>query len=122
MRMIVPQVELLDGDHGTLLPQLFHGIVMDGVAKRVEQDPGKFAVMKARVQGFKAIHLVAHGLGHALCSPAWAHFDIVGQQAEHALGAEAAGKGPDRIGMGVGFHRALGRRASANSTRGRINS
>ena len=53
---------------------------------------------------------MAHGLRHALCAPAWARFDIVGQQAEHALGAEAAGKGPDRIGVGVGFRRALGRR------------
>jgi hypothetical protein len=59
MRMRVPQVELLAGDDRTLLPHLFNGLVMDGGAKRVDQDAGAGAGMKTRVEGFEALARVA---------------------------------------------------------------
>ena len=85
---------------------LFHGMVMDGGAKRGEQEAGAGAGMKARLHGLEAISLVAPRLRHARGSPAWTRCASVGHQAQHALGAAAAGQGPARLRMGVGGRRA----------------
>jgi hypothetical protein len=53
---------------------------MDGVAEREEQHAGEFAIMKAGVERFQPVNLLANGIRHPHGSAAGRHLEIRGHQ------------------------------------------
>ena len=103
MGAIVPPWRRLRRGDGALVPQLLDRVVMDGVAEGEEQDAGEFAVMKAGVERFEPVNLLADGIGNPCGSAAGRHLEVRGHQPQHALPVEAALEGADGVRMGLRF-------------------
>jgi hypothetical protein len=86
-----------------LVPELFHRLVIDGIAHFAEHDPGQFTVMKVRVEGFEPINLLSHRLRDRAGPLPRHHLDVAGEEAQHALPTEATRELPHRLRMRVRF-------------------
>ena len=103
MGAIVPLCGRLGSGDRALVPQPLDRVVMDGVAEGEEQDAGEFAVMKAGIERFQPVNLLADGIGNPCGSAAGRHLEIRGHQPQHPLLAEAALEGAHGVRMGLRF-------------------
>jgi hypothetical protein len=76
---------------------------MEAVAILGADHPDDFPVVKAAVEGLQPGDFLAHRLGDTAGAAAGRHLDVVGQQPQHALLAEAAQERADGIWMGRRF-------------------
>ena len=93
--------------HLTAHPQVFGRLIIDVCLEFVGQDPRQFSIMKAGLERFQPVHLLAHGLSDpklALLGP----LATTGRQEPvHALLPETARQRADGIGVCLRFLRAL---------------
>jgi hypothetical protein len=107
MAVVGPEIPLRLRRHATLLPELFHGLVIDGIAHLTEDDPRQFPIVKAGIQRFQPVDLLPdHVRDRPNPSPAL-HLDGVRQQPEHPVLPEMPHKPPDRVRVGLGGLRPL---------------
>jgi hypothetical protein len=111
LRMIGPQLQLLLRRHRTLVPEEFHGFIIDGIRTLTKHNPRQFPIMKATIEGFEPVNLRADIVGDRARPPAPYDLDIAGEESQEPLLAEAPVEHANRIGMRGGFAGALGRRA-----------
>ena len=103
MGAIVPPCGRLRSGDGALVPELLDRVVMDGVAEGEEQDAGEFAVMKAAIERFEPVNLLADGIWNPRGSASGSDFEVCGHQSQHPLPLEAALEGADGVRMGLRF-------------------
>src|SRR4029450_2247485 len=78
---------------GTVLPQLFHGMDRQAIARRAKNDPHQCTLLGAWVEAFEPGESLPPGFGPPAGPAAVAPLDIVGPQPQHALLTEAAHEG-----------------------------
>lgn len=93
MGAIIPPCRRLRSGYGTLVPELLDRVVMDRVAEGEEQDAGEFAVMKAGIERFESVNLLANGIRNPRGSASGRHLEACGHQSQHPLPMEAALEG-----------------------------
>jgi hypothetical protein len=76
---------------------------MEAVTVLIEENPDDFPVVKAAVEGIQPGDFLAHRLGYAAGAAAGRHVDVVGQQPQHTLLAEAAQERADGVRVGLRF-------------------
>jgi hypothetical protein len=103
MGAIVQPCRLLRSGDRTLLPKLLDRVVMDGVAEGEEQDAGEFAVMKAAIERFEPVNLLADRIWNPLGPALGSYFEVGGHQPQHPLPLEAVLEGADGVRMGLRF-------------------
>ena len=85
------------------MSELLDRVVMDGVAKGEEQDAGELAIMKAAIERFEPVNLLADSIGNPGGSTASCHLKVFGYEPQHAPLVEAALEGADGVRMGLRF-------------------
>ena len=80
---------------------------MNGIAAGEEQDAGELAVMKAGVERFQPVNLLADSIGNPCGSTAGCHLEVCGYEPQHALLVKAALESADGVRMGRRFPRPL---------------
>src|SRR5215831_565297 len=90
MTMIIAQRQFLLYGSGTVLPELFDGLVVYAVAQGTKNDPRQFAIGKARVECFEPGQFLDHSWRHAGRFALGHDSGIVREEPEHTLFMEAA--------------------------------
>jgi hypothetical protein len=99
MGMVGPQFQLLLRGHGTLLPQEFRRLVIERIGALTEDNPCQFPIMKATIESFEAVNLLADIVGDGAGTPTPSDLDIAREEPQHPLLAEASMERPDRFRM-----------------------
>src|SRR5262245_50830033 len=91
---------------------------MEPVGTLIEDNPYHFPVVQAATEGLEPGDVLPDGFGHLPRPAARGPLAIGGQQPQHALLAEAAYEGADRVRVRVCVLGALGRRALFKEDKG----
>ena len=118
MPVIVPQPQMPLAGDGTLLPELLDRLIINGLSRLDQQDPGDFAVVEPVIEGFQPINLLPHGLRDRAGPPPGHNLNIRGEEAPHALVPETTLEGAHRVWMGLRFLRPLLGRAIGKQHQG----
>jgi hypothetical protein len=86
---------------------VFRRLIIDVRLEFVGQEPRQFPIMKAGVERFQPVHLLAHGLWDTRRPLLAAQAAAARQEPRHALLAEPAPQRADSIGVRLRFVRAL---------------
>jgi hypothetical protein len=86
-----------------MCPEVFRRLIIDVRLELVGEDPRQFPIMKASVERFQPVHLLAHGLGDARRPLLAARAAANRQEPGHALLPETARQHADGIGVCLRF-------------------
>ena len=118
LAVIVLQRQFALGCRGTVLPELFDGLIINALVAGVMNDPGSFAIPEAAREGFESGHFCHHCCGHG-AAPAWRDkLRVVWQEPKHPLLLEAPRESTHRLWMEAGFLRPVGGRVVGKEDEG----
>src|SRR5207344_1629553 len=90
LAMIVQQRELPWCRGWRVLPELFDGFGVEMAGQGTPENPGQFAIAKARIEGFQPGEFRADGLGHVLAPRSGAEGRMLGPETQHPLVLKAS--------------------------------